>query len=427
MPLVQDPGRIADLAQELKSGTLTPTDLLERYFARIDAADGEVFGWREVDRDGARKAAAALGSKPLGPMHGIPISIKDIIDVAGWPTRAGSRSREDIAPATIDAEVVAALRAAGAVIMGKCHTTEFAHFSRPPPTRNPHDVRCTPGGSSAGPAAVVAAGMAPASLGTQTAGSVSRPAAYCGIGGFKPSTGSLSTIGVVPLSARFDTVGVFGYRFEDAAFVFRAMAPGFLRAAPPALHQVVRLDDPILAAADPAVAASVDEAAEKLADAGIAVQSLTSPVPFAGIAAAHETIIGYEMARTYTRALAPVIDRVSDQFRETLESGGAISDETYRQARRQLDGMVPRFWSGIHDGAAILFPAAPGPAPEGRPTGDPQFIIPFTAMGGPMASLPATAAPNGLPLGVMLCAAPGHDHALADFAEQVAPTIELPR
>ena len=144
MTLAQDPGRIADLARQISSGELSPVDLLERYFARIDAVDGEVAGWREVDREGARKAA--LGSKPVGPLHGIPLAIKDVIDVSGWPTRAGSRSREDFAPASIDAEIVAALREGGAVIMGKAHTTEFAHFARPPPTRNPHDVRCTPSG-----------------------------------------------------------------------------------------------------------------------------------------------------------------------------------------------------------------------------------------------------------------------------------------
>ena len=427
MALVQDPGRVSDLANQIESGALTPADLLERYFSRIDAVEGEVAGWREIDRDGARKAAAGLGSEPVGPLHGIPIAIKDIIDVAGWPTRAGSRSREDIAPASIDAEIVAALRAGGALIMGKAHTTEFAHFARPPPTRNPHDVRCTPGGSSAGPAAVVAAGMAPASLGTQTAGSVSRPAAYCGIGAFKPSTGSLSTFGIVPLAARFDTVGFFGYRVEDAAFVFRALAPEFLSPAPPALHHVMRLEDPSLAAAEPAVAASVDETAAKLTGAGVAVRSLASPLPFAEITAAHATIWQFEMSRTYASALAPVIDLVSDQFREAIEQGSAIGFDTYIQARRWLEAAIPRFWAGIPGGAAILFPAAPGPAPQGMPTGDPLFVIPFTAMGGPMASLPVGFAPSGLPLGVMLCAAPGLDHPLVDFAEQAAPTIELPR
>ncbi len=427
MALVQDPGRIADLARQISSGELSPVDLLERYFARIDAVDAEVAGWREVDREGARKAAAALGSKPVGPLHGIPLAIKDVIDVSGWPTRAGSRSREDIAPASIDAEIVAALRAGGAIIMGKAHTTEFAHFARPPPTRNPHDVRCTPGGSSAGPAAVVAAGMAPAALGTQTAGSVSRPAAYCGIGAFKPSTGSLSTFGVVPLAARFDTVGFFGYRIEDAAFVFRALAPEFLRPAPPALHQIVRLEDSSLAAAEPAVAESIDETAAKLTDAGIAVQPLASPVPFAEITAAHATIWQFEMSRTYASALAPVIDLVSDQFRNAVAEGSAVDEKTYLQARRWLEAAIPRFWEGIPKGAAILFPAAPGPAPQGMATGDPLFVIPFTALGGPMASLPVGFAPNGLPLGVMLCGAPGLDHALAEFSEQAARAIELPR
>ena len=430
MTLVQDPGRIADLARQIAAGELSPADLLERYLARIDAVDGEVAGWREIDRDGAMKAAAALADVPAGersPLHGIPISIKDVIDIAGRPTRAGSRAREDIAHAPVDAEVVATLRAAGCVILGKSHTTEFAHFSRPPPTRNPHDTRCTPGGSSAGPAAVVAAGMAPASLGTQTAGSVSRPAAYCGIAAFKPSSGSLSTAGVVPLAARFDTVGIFGYRIEDAVFVFRALEPDFLTRDAPALKRVVRLEDPVLASAQPGVAESVDEAATRLAGAGIPVEPLPSPVPFADITDVHYTILNHDLARVHAPALAPVIHLVSDQFREALETGGAISDEAYWDARRRLEILIPRFWAGVPDDAAILFPAAPGPAPEGRPTGDPLFIIPFTALGGPMASLPAASAPNGLPLGVMLCAAPGLDHALAAFAEKAAPAVEPPR
>ena len=392
MELVQDPGRIADLARQLKSGALSPADLLERYLARIDAVDGEVCGWREVDRAGAAKAAAALADVTAGerrPLHGIPISIKDVIDVAGWRTRAGSRAREDIAPAPVDAEVVATLRAAGAVIMGKCHTTEFAHFSRPPPTRNPHDTRCTPGGSSAGPAAVVAAGMAPASLGTQTAGSVSRPAAYCGVAAFKPSSGILSVAGVVPLAPRFDTVGVFGYRIEDAIFVFRVLAPDYIRRDTPGLMRVVRLEDPVLASAQPGVAESVDEAAAHLEDAGIAVEALPSPVPFADIAEAHFTMINHDLARMHADTLAPNIELVSDQFREALKAGLAISGDAYWQARRRLEDMIAKFWAGIPDDAAILFPAAPGPAPEGKPTGDPQYIIPFTALCGPMASLPA--------------------------------------
>ena len=268
--------------------------------------------------------------------------------------------------------------------------------------------------------------MAPASLGTQTAGSVSRPAAYCGIGAFKPSTGSLSTFGVVPLAARFDTVGFFGYRIEDAAFVFRALAPEFLGPSQ-ALHQVVRLEDPSLAAAESAVAASMDQTAAKLTDAGIAVQSLATPVPFAEVTAAHATIWQFEMSRFYASALAPVIDLVSDQFREAVQEGSAVDENAYLRARRWLEAAIPRFWERIPKGAAILFPAAPGPAPSGMATGDPLFVIPFTALGGPMASLPVGFAPNGLPLGVMLCGAPGSDHPLADFVVQAAGAVELAR
>ena len=158
----------------------------------------------------------AANGRIRSPLHGVPVAIKDVIDVAGWPTRAGSATRANAKAATIDAYVVTQLRAAGAIIVGKAHTTEFAYFDGPPPTRNPHNLLRTPGGSSAGPAAVVAAGMVPLSLGTQTAGSVSRPAAYCGIAAFKPSTRSWSSFGVVPFAPSFDTVGVFGHRVADA-------------------------------------------------------------------------------------------------------------------------------------------------------------------------------------------------------------------
>jgi Asp-tRNA(Asn)/Glu-tRNA(Gln) amidotransferase A subunit family amidase len=163
-----------------------------------------------------------------GPLHGIPIAIKDVIDVVGLPTRAGSRTREHIAPSASDATIVARLRTAGAIVVGKAHTTEFAYFDGPPPTRNPHDLARTPGGSSSGPAAVVAAGMVPLSIGTQTAGSVCRPAAYCGIAAFKPSTLAWPTFGVVPFAPSFDTVGVFGYRTADATAVARVLMPPFL-------------------------------------------------------------------------------------------------------------------------------------------------------------------------------------------------------
>ena len=232
---VADPGALSELRDGMQAGRTDPVRLLQRYLARIDAVEGRVQGWRIVDRDGAMAQAAKLRKELAtgtpGLLYGIPVAIKDIIDVAGFPTRAGSRTRDHIAPSGGDATIVARLRAAGAVIVGKAHTTEFAYFDGPPPTRNPHDLARTPGGSSGGPAAVVASGMVPLSIGSQTAGSVNRPAAYCGIAAFKPSTLAWPTFGVVPFAPSFDTVGVFGYRTTDATAAARALMPAVSAAA----------------------------------------------------------------------------------------------------------------------------------------------------------------------------------------------------
>ncbi len=428
MTLVKDPGRIADLVSRMQSGELSPAAALEKSLARIDAVEGKVAGWREIDRSAARAAAAAAGrSEATGALYGLPVAVKDVIDVAGLPTRAGSRARERASPATADAEVVAALRAAGAVMVGKAHTTEFAHFWGPPPTRNPHDLTCTPGGSSAGPAAVVASGMVPAALGTQTAGSVSRPAAYCGIGAFKPSALSLSAVGMVAMAPTFDTIDFFGYRIEDAVTIFRAIAPAYLlNESVPAISRAVRLYDPVLEAADAAVAANHDETAARLGDF-CDVADAPSPISFADLQDTHRTIVDYEVARIHAAALADSLDLLSDGFRETLAIGAAVTDDRYFTARRHLTALSQTFWAAVPADTAILFPATPAPAPQGTATGDPAFIVPFTSTGAPIASLPTGFAPSGLPLGVILAARPGHDHALATFSESAAGAIETPR
>ena len=207
---VQSPGGITKLAGQIRTGEITPTELVQRYLDRITESDPAVEAWLSVDGDGAMAAAEQLGEEARagnlrGPLHGIPIGVKDIIDVAGWPTRCNSATLRNAPPATADAEVVAALRAAGAIILGKCHTTEFAYFY-PSPAHNPHNINHTPGGSSSGPAAAVASGTVPGALGTQTVASVNRPAAYCGIGGFKPSTGSGNAYGVTALAPSFDLI-----------------------------------------------------------------------------------------------------------------------------------------------------------------------------------------------------------------------------
>jgi aspartyl-tRNA(Asn)/glutamyl-tRNA(Gln) amidotransferase subunit A len=361
-----------------------------------------------------------------GPLHGIPIAVKDVIDVAGFPTRAGSATRAHTAPASIDAQIVAQLRAAGAVVLGKAHTTEFAYFDGPPPTRNPWNLTHTPGGSSAGPAAVVAAGMVPLSLGTQTAGSVSRPAAYCGIAAFKPSTRAWSSFGVVPFSPSFDTVGVFGYRVPDAVAAAQVLMPPYMhRHSVDSPLKVALIEDAILESASAAVAQSSETAAAKLRDTGVDIQRRRTATPFGDIIAWHKIVTEYELARAHPGLAANERD-VTPALREAVQRGESIDAATYEHALRALAVAAGRFWTAMQDVDALIFPAAPDAAPAGMKTGDPRFIIPFTALGGPILSVPVAIA-QGLPLGLMLIGAPGSDWTLATIAERLARAIELPR
>jgi aspartyl-tRNA(Asn)/glutamyl-tRNA(Gln) amidotransferase subunit A len=430
-PLVADPGSILDIAAAIASGRLGVGDMLEASLSRIDAVEHAVQGWCVIDRDGARTQAQMLSEearagKLRGPLHGIPVAIKDVIDVRGLPTRAGSATRAQAPVAGIDAQVVAQLRAGGAIVLGKVHTTEFAYFDGPPPTRNPWNLAHTPGGSSSGPAAVVAAGMVPLALGTQTAGSVSRPAAYCGIAAFKPSTRAWSSFGVVPFSPMFDTVGVFGYRVADAVAAARVLMPRFLgrdvaQANPPLIGLI---DDPILQNASALVAQTIETAVLKLREAGVDVQRRSSPTRFSEIIAWHRTVTEYELARAHPE-LAATEREVTPALRDAVRRGQAIEQAIYEHAVRAVDAAAERFWATMHGLDALIFPAAPDLAPPGMKTGDPSFIIPFTALGGPIVSVPVAVAPQGLPLGLMLIGAPGTDRAIATTAERLAGVIEL--
>ena len=431
--LVADPGAIEEIAAAVQSGKSDPVALVETSLRRIAAVERDIQGWCLLDRDRALAAAQVLrqeaqAGRIRSPLHGIPVAIKDVLDVAGLPTRAGSKTRAEIAPSTIDAHVVTLLKAAGAIVLGKAHTTEFAYFDGPPPTRNPHNVAHTPGGSSAGPAAVVASGMVPLSLGTQTAGSVSRPAAYCGISAFKPSTLAWSSAGLVPFAPSFDTIGVFAHRVRDAAAAARALMPPFLRSrakAAPSPLTIGVIEDPIIEVASAAVADSLRTAGEALAAAGVRVKRLTSPVSFADIAGWHKAIIEYEVAHAH-----PHLEHnpdVSAGLREAIGRGRAVGDRDYLDAHAALSAARDRFWVATAAADALLFPAAPDVAPAGTKTGDPRFIVPFTALGGPIFSIPVGTGAGGMPLGLMLIGVPGADAEISVIGEQIAPAIELPR
>ena len=425
---IQDPGRIADLAAAVRQGSASATSLVESCLERIRAADVAVEAWRLVDEEGALAQAARLdreaaGEGIRGPLHGIPVGIKDIIDVAGLPTRCNSRSRDKAGPAVADAAVVATLRAAGAVVLGKLHTTEFAFFD-PSPARNPHHTDHTPGGSSSGSAAAVAAGMVPMSVGTQTVASVNRPAAYCGIAAFKPSTGLLSSFGITPLSPMYNTPGFFGWSVADAAAGFRAVCPAFATpsfAGPSPLFgdngrlRVIRVLDPLLEETDDEIVAAVDGVARRLTDEGHHVSEAGSPVDFGSLFENQQTTTHYEMGR----ALAGLRDRppgeIGPKLLAAIERGQSTSESDYLAAHRAVNAARLRFFEAFSATHAFLWPATPKTAPEGLAwTGEPRFIAPWTALGGPVVTLPAAFGAKRLPIGVLLCARPGTDSAFAD-------------
>ena len=422
--LVQDPGRVRDLSVAIATGGLTPEDLVERCLFRIAAVDGQVQAWLHVEAEGARAAGRALDAERRhtgvvrGRLHGIPVAVKDVIDVAGLPTRANSPSRADAPPATADATVVAHLRAAGAIVLGKVHTTEYAYFQSVPPTRNPHDLSRTPGGSSAGSGAAVAAGMVPLALGTQTAGSVNRPAAYTGVGAFKPSTLAVGGAGVLSLAPSFDTVGAFGATAQDAAYLAAGYAADHLGLADaPGLAvapRIVVLEDPLIAGrVAPATARCVAALADRRVDAGLQVPRAESPIALDKVLAAHRLVMMAELGRTHARLPK---NRIAPKLAEDIEAGLAIPDTDYFAGLRALAAFRRSFWAGFGPEDLLLMPAAPDVAPAADTTGDPSFIIPTTALGGPVASLRAgTATDSRMPVGALLFGAPGADARLAAF------------
>ncbi|MEC9152522.1 MAG: amidase [Pseudomonadota bacterium] len=430
---VADPGRIEALAKQIRSGVLSPVDLLQRYIDRIDEVEPQVQAWRELCLDNARAEAEALtreieAGKTRGPLHGIPIGVKDIIDVKGVPTRCNSKSRIDIGPATADAETVAALRLAGAIIMGKTHTTEFA-FRDPSPACNPYNLAHTPGGSSSGSGAAVSAGMTPVALGTQTMASVNRPAAYCGIAAFKPSTRLMPGAGIALLSGLYDTIGYYGNRVADAATVFEAICPSHARihsalATNDALNITV-LHDPILETADDDIQDSIQQTVKQLMDAGHAVSKQNAPVSFAEIQEGHRLTMEYDIGRFQRELLDKPEGSVGPYLCEAIERGLEIEEEDYFESRRALDNARDIFFDHFSDTDAFLWPATPKTAPKGLEwTGDASYISPWTVLGGPVVTMPAGLSSENMPIGCLLAGTPGSDYRFASIARKIAKAAE---
>ena len=354
--------------------------------------------------------------------------MKDIFDTAGIPTANGCAFFEGRAPAQ-DADAVRAAQAAGAFVIGKTVTAELA-YQTPGPTRNPWDTSRTPGGSSMGSAAAVAAGVVTAAIGSQTNGSVVRPAAFCGVVGFKPTVGRISTAGAFEFSHTLDHVGVFARSVRSAALLAAILAGDSERVPSPAAtprFAALRTAEWEHAGEDMRQRFQAD--VDAVAAAGGAVEWPPPPALLEEAAGILRTIMLYEAARAVLPKIAKRPELVSDRAREGLGVGQRTSDHDYQDAMRQRDRLIALFaeWAAPYD--AILTPPAPGEAPTPETTGDPRFNTRWSLTGAPAITIPTGLGPAGLPLGLQLVGAPGDDERLlraAMWAEKVLPSPGAP-
>jgi Asp-tRNA(Asn)/Glu-tRNA(Gln) amidotransferase A subunit family amidase len=373
-----------------------------------------------------------------GPLAGIAAGVKDIVDVRGFATRNGSAACAGAAPAPADAPLVAALRRAGAAIVGKTTSTEFA-FVDPTDTRNPHDPSRTPGGSSSGSGAAVGAGVLDIAIATQTAGSLCRPASYCGAVGFKPSYGLFPMQGVTPLAPSFDTVGFIARSVAIAQAGYRAVAHA--AAASGTTPGATRDDEAVpvvgLAAIDPAaptttaaLAARV-AAAAALARGGHAVAPVRFAIDFAEIVADHRCVMMHEAARLYGGLLETAGSLLRPHFAGLVREGLAVDARDAAAALRRLHAARDAYWDAVSGFGLLLACAVPGGAPTraGGTTGYQHLLTPWTVFGGPLVSLPWGVDADGLPLSVMLAGAPGTDALVLAAAARLArdaPPLPVP-
>ena len=419
----------SEAARVIRDGLISSEQLVEACLTQISKIDGQVQAWTFLDPDHALAQARAadeyrLSGQPTGALHGVPVGIKDIFDTADMPTENGSALYAGRTPSR-DSTVVSMLRAAGAVIMGKTVTTEFAYFS-PGKTRNPHNPEHTPGGSSSGSAAAVGAEMVPLALGSQTNGSTIRPAAFCGVIGFKPTHGLISRHGVLALSRTLDHVGFFARTIDDIALLAeqlqgydehdpdtrpRARIPFIDVAAqePPLPPMFAFMKTPMWERTDDDTKEGFAEIVEQLGSQVEEVELFPSATLRlnSGQAEAwqwHQTIMAAEMAANLEREWNAGRDRLSEQLRAQIERGREVRAVDYQRAISRImpihESLLELFEQRYD---AILTPAAPGPAPKGlASTGDPSFCTLWTLCGMPCINLPLLQSANGLPLGVQL-------------------------
>ena len=359
---------------------------------QVASLDAHIHAWVQVSPD------LPSGS---GALHGIPFGAKDIMETRGLATEYGSPVYKGRVGA-VDAAIVAELKRRGAILFGKTHTTAFAYIT-PAPTRNPRNLAHTPGGSSSGSAAAVAAGMVPLALGTQTKGSVLRPASYCGITGFKPTFGRFSMEGILPVARSLDTLGFFTHSPADMRVLWKLLGNEVAGTEDCAFG----VPDP-LPVVDPVMAAAFHESISQLQRAGASIRFVDIAPMLARLAEASHLVMFYEGARAHRERYEQHGDRLADMA-DLVRSGLQIADARYDEARRYIDECRLKVAEMYEATPVILVPAATGPAPAGlASTGDPAMNAPWTALGTPAISIPIPVT-SGLPLGLQLTADRGQD------------------
>ena len=398
---------------------------LEQWLEVIARREPEVQAWTCLDVEAARAQARALDAGPhRGPLHGLPFGVKDIIDTADFPTEYGLAGAYAGHRPAMDAACVALLRRAGAIVPGKTVTTELAYFA-PGKTRNPHNPAHTPGGSSSGSAAAVAAGMLPLAYGTQTGGSVIRPAAFCGVVGYKASRGALPLQGVKTFCHTLDSLGVFANDVADVQLVRAALlnAPDSLPPldAPPYIG-IART--PEWAQADPAMQAAVADAAARFEAEGATVVDIELPEPFDRLIEMQKLVMAYEGAQNYCFEYDNHAAALHAHSRTLIEEGRGIDFAGYTAALRARHQGRAVLADAFGEVDVLLHPGAPGEAPRGlESTGDALFNRVWTLLGVPCVNLPGHVGPTGLPLGIQAIGPVDGDETLLRICQWLAPRI----
>lgn len=391
-----------DIARQVADGTVTAEAVTSVFLGHVADVDGPIAAWEHLAADNALDYARAVDRGGKGMLSGVPVGVKDVIDTADMPTGYGSKVYDGFQP-DWDAPCVVLTRKEGGIVLGKTVSTEFAMAS-PNKTRNPHNIAHTPGGSSSGSCAAVAAGMARLAFGTQTSGSVVRPASYCGVVGFKPTFGLLNRTGVKVLCDNLDTLGIITRDVRDAAWCAAAVAQN------PALAVTEVPTHPTIGVfrtsrwdqADAAGQQAVEQTAERLGRTGATVKVIDVPDWFESVFALQDAIMGWEVTQSLAYERIHLADRISDVTKAMMAEKALTTVEEYMQARRLLPELRNRFDAMLEGFDALITIAAPGEAPEGMPTGDPLFNRAWTVLHPPCITVPAITGPKGLPVGVQV-------------------------